>query len=1204
MSAIRLGLRSRAGRPLWVLALAWAALLALSVPGAWATATHPAVTSVFGPDGTAGTTFSGVGSIAINQADHHLFVLNSGTEQMDGFAINSPASHTPLGPPFPFAASGSYFPGLVATPAGNIYYFGSGIAGRGLYGVNEATGQKINARFPAFPPAPPTEGYACGVAVDGQENVWLAVEELPWNLNTLLVEFSRTGEEIQQIRLPDEFGRSLCSIAIDPATNELYVSEEGQYGTNGTFQLSPAGEYEHGSEFNPHTARVMTVDAATGNVYMVSSVEEGGQRVPKVIVLAPSGAVIEEFGNFEQYPEIKGIAVDERDETVYISRGESVEVFAPGPILADTATGEVTSASPSSATVTGTVDPAGGPPIEKCEFLYGETTEYKSGSAPCDQATPISTAEGVTATLPNLKPGRRYHFQIRIENENGVSRGVDQIVTIAGPPTVDALFTSNLAASSVELNARVNPQGAPTTYQFEYGTSAQYGSVIPLSPGEVPGSGLNDQRVSSQLFGIASGTYHFRVVAKNAYGTSYSPDQAFNFYPPECPNAHLRQQTGSSYLPDCRAYELVSPGNAGGAAMFPETAPAAPFATNPARFPFAAGLGVIPGTKPANATGVDTYVATRTDTGWTTSLGGLRGYEVLGNSLIWGDSSFDKTLDFRQPDDFGGTPQPPHYLPFIWDWQNNFLERWPGSYENVPNSEASRGAYQPSADFSHLAFSSNNVTWGKSGLQEAPGSAYDYDTATHSISLISVMPNGEPIVSTSSNPKPYEFIFFPGNQIGYTGYPPTPYQGAPSRELGSGVSADGSHILMATVAGEFPEYGGLLKKELVLYMRVDDETTYLVSQGHAVNYVGMTSDGTKVFFTSSEQLTTDDHDSSTDLYMWSQATNSLTLLSATSTAGNGSACESDWDPGCGIEVVQGEDETDNALAYGNGDVYFFSPEQLDGPNLGSPGQRNLYVYRNGAPQYVTTFEDRARLSISRIQVAPNDEHMAFITKSRLTAYKNSNYAEMYTYEPSSGKLVCVSCLPGGEEPTSNVEGSIDGLFMSNDGRAFFYTADALTPRDTDKIHDVYEYTEGQAQLISNGTAAQDRTQKANPRAGGLAGVSADGVNAYFVTYETLVPQDENGEFQKYYDARVGGGFPFTTPPAACEAADECHGEGSTAPAPGVIVSENATGAGGNVLPAKKQKKKRHHKQKHKAHGKAKAKKKRATGHGRKGGQGR
>ena len=47
------------------------------------------------------------------------------------------------------------------------------------------------------------------------------------------------------------------------------------------------------------------------------------------------------------------------------------------------------------------------------------------------------------------------------------------------------------------------------------------------------------------------------------------------------------------------------------------------------------------------------------------------------------------------------------------------------------------------------------------------------------------------------------------------------------------------------------------------------------------------------------------------------------------------------------------------------------------------------------------------------------------------------------------KLVCVSCLPSGAPPTTNVEASLNGLFMTNDGRAFFSTGDALVPQDTD-----------------------------------------------------------------------------------------------------------------------------------------------------------
>ena len=56
----------------------------------------------------------------------------------------------------------------------------------------------------------------------------------------------------------------------------------------------------------------------------------------------------------------------------------------------------------------------------------------------------------------------------------------------------------------------------------------------------------------------------------NAAGTTDTPDQTFNFYPPPCPNENVRQQTQTNYLPDCRAYELVSPADAGGTQLFPD----------------------------------------------------------------------------------------------------------------------------------------------------------------------------------------------------------------------------------------------------------------------------------------------------------------------------------------------------------------------------------------------------------------------------------------------------------------------------------------------------------------------------------------------------------------------------------------------------------------------------------------------------------
>jgi hypothetical protein len=105
-------------------------------------------------------------------------------------------------------------------------------------------------------------------------------------------------------------------------------------------------------------------------------------------------------------------------------------------------------------------------------------------------------------------------------------------------------------------------------------------------------------------------------------------------------------------------------------------------------------------------------------------------------------------------------------------------------------------------------------------------------------------------------------------------------------------------------------------------------------------------------------------------------------------------------------------------------------------------------------------------------------------------------------------------------------------------------------------------------------------------------VTADGVNVYFSVRDPLVPQNKNGPFLAFYDARTNGGFPYVPPLAPCEAADECHGEGSSAPAAPSIASEAGMGNRGNAAnPPKKKHKKKHHKNKHhKKKGKHKSKK--------------
>src|SRR5262249_30620444 len=155
----------------------------------------------------------------------------------------------------------------------------------------------------------------------------------------------------------------------------------------------------------------------------------------------------------------------------------------------------------------------------------------------------------------------------------------------------------------------------------------------------------------------------------------------------------------------------------------------------------------------------------------------------------------------------------------------------------------SRGAFQPSPDFTHMAFSSNNIAFAPNGLTKAPGSAYDYDAKTGSTTIISKTPDGADIPQEPTANLAGESISFPSLE------PNLSYVSA----FNPGVSTDGSHILMATHKEPTSIYPGV--EPLHLYMRVNDFITYDVSDGHTVEFAGMTPDGKHVYFTSPEQLT-------------------------------------------------------------------------------------------------------------------------------------------------------------------------------------------------------------------------------------------------------------------------------------------------------------------------------------------------------------
>lgn len=126
---------------------------------------------------------------------------------------------------------------------------------------------------------------------------------------------------------------------------------------------------------------------------------------------------------------------------------------------------------------------------------------------------------------------RRTLILITTVGSLGLFGSVSPALAAPQPKAVTGAATA-VTQSGAKLNGTVDPNGTATSYHFSYGPTANYGSQTPNS---TTGAGTQPINVSRTLTGLASGTtYHYRLVASNANGTSNGQDQTFttNGQPP------------------------------------------------------------------------------------------------------------------------------------------------------------------------------------------------------------------------------------------------------------------------------------------------------------------------------------------------------------------------------------------------------------------------------------------------------------------------------------------------------------------------------------------------------------------------------------------------------------------------------------------------------------------------------------------------
>jgi hypothetical protein len=313
-------------------------------------------------------------------------------------------------------------------------------------------------------------------------------------------------------------------------------------------------------------------------------------------------------------------------------------------------------------------------------------------------------------------------------------------------------------------------------------------------------------------------------------------------------------------------------------------------------------------------------------------------------------------------------------------------------------------------------------------------------------------------------------------------------------------------------------------------------------------------------------------------------------------------------------------------------IYLLSTKALDETAnsegaKAQPGKPNLFLYERGQGfTFIATLDredtgaensglflapDNIQPSYRAARVTASGGTVAFLSRGRPTGYDNTDAqsqepdAEVYLYEASSRQLHCVSCNPSGARPSGRKTGeevgkpfwtaaSIPGWetdlqpsrLLSADGkRLFFESYEALVLTDANGARDVYEWEApgtgdcsegGSAFAASAGGCLSLISSGENPADSEFIDASADGGDVFFTTNSSLLPQDPG--LVDLYDARVGGGFPSSPAPApACEG-EACQGPPAPPndPTPGSSSFEGA----GNVVEGKA-KKKRAKKSKHK-----------------------
>ncbi len=632
----------------------------------------------------------------------------------------------------------------------------------------------------------------------------------------------------------------------------------------------------------------------------------------------------------------------------------------------------------------------------------------------------------------------------------------------------------------------------------------------------------------------------------------------------DCPNAAVRAQNNSSQLPDCRAYELVSPSFKEG---FQPTVPGMYF-TDTGAFGFVS-IGSFANNGLGSTTGP--YVANRTSTGWVTTSLSPSGPEWEGAYGANARSEDLRTtlLQMRRPDE-------------ATDVGDFYLREPDGTFQRVgpsvnpaslpPGSPGTFINYQiqtidgASADLSHIVYP----------LPKRQGFGSTADTQVY-----------EYVGTGSAAPR---MVGLDNNGDEITQCPIV--TGEPSWSRSHAISSDGRVIFVTAQTCNDPA----IKQ---LWARVGGAISYEVSSSHCTRttgdlggvcndpadarFEGANADGTRVYFTTTQQLVNGDTDQNRDLYECDIPIGTPTPVGRANSCASfsevsGAPADADFQ---GVVRIS----TDGTR------VYFVAHGVL-ATNHGAndlaavAGDDNLYVWRkdDAHPVGVTTFVGKLEPGDQKawdtevccgnpgreVETTTDGRILIMGTSARLVAADTDTARDVYRYDADSGDIVRVSAgVDGGNadgfdasitsavHPYSFAVAKDRAAMTADGGMIVFRTAEALVPEDVNTLSDVYEWHDGRTSLISSG-----RPGFAGLVLGASAFVSGNGQDIYFNTPDRLSPADGD-TLPDIYDARAGGGFPVSQPTS-------CSGDACQAPrrpAPPALTASSATSDQVGITPA-------------------------------------